>query len=302
MSRRFGRREFIGSVIAGGFAGKMALTVGCSQDRAAPTGRAADARRPPALQDVVTLGNTGVKASRLGIGTGTHGWNHESDQTRTGMDALTRLFRHVYDQGITYFDCADMYGSHAYVKEALKHIPRDRLTILTKTVSRDAEGVRKDVERFRTELGTDYIDIVLLHCLTDEDWTAKMQGPMDVLSEAKQKGRIRAHGASCHTLKALQLAARTPWVEVDLARINPHAVKMDAEPDVVVPVLEQFKARGAGVLGMKILGEGQLAGEAQREEALRFVSTKRCVDAFCIGFMDPGQVDDIQTRWRSVVG
>src|SRR3990172_4648019 len=137
----------------------------------------------------------------------------------------------------------------------MKFIPRDKLTILTKTVKRDAEGVRQDLERFRQELGTDYIDIVLLHCQVEPNWTEKLAGPMDVLSEAKQKGIIKAHGCSCHTLEALKRAAATPWVEVDLARFNPRGAKMDDKPEVVASVLEQFHARGAGVLGMKILGE-----------------------------------------------
>ncbi|MBN1490263.1 MAG: aldo/keto reductase [Phycisphaerae bacterium] len=299
MTERIGRREFIGKVIAAGASGPLAMAAGCSQQQAE---RAAAAPAKPAPHDIVTLGNTGIRMSRLGMGTGMKGWNHQSNQTRLGMEKLTALFRHGYDQGLTYFDLADMYGSHEYVKNAMKFIPRDKIMIQTKTFTRDAEGVRKDIERFRQELGTDYIDTVLLHCLTDADWTTKLAGAMDVLSEAKAKGWIRAHGCSCHKLEALQLAAATPWVEVDLARINPRGVKMDGPPDVVVPVLEQFHARGAGVLGMKICGEGTLVDAEAKEESLRFVLSQKCVDAFCIGFESIEQIDDIITRWETVVG
>ena len=67
----------------------------------------------------------------------------------------------------------------------------------------------------------DHIDVCLMHCLTESDWTERYRGVMDVLSEAKEKGVIRAHGCSCHSIEALRAAAKSPWVEVDLVRINP---------------------------------------------------------------------------------
>ena len=80
-----------------------------------------------------------------------------------------------------------------------------------------------------------------MHCLTEGDWTERFQGAMDVLSEAKDKGIIRAHGCSCHTIEALRAAAKSPWVEVDLARVNPIGSHMDASPDEVVGVLRDMK-------------------------------------------------------------
>jgi predicted aldo/keto reductase-like oxidoreductase len=236
------------------------------------------------------------------MGTGMRGWNGVSNQTRLGMDGFEKLFRHIHDQGVIYVDLADMYGSHRYLRHAMKGIPRDKLTILTKTVSREADGVRKDLERFRKEIGTDYIDIVLLHCLVKPDWDTRYRGPMDVLSEAKDKGWIRAHGCSCHKLAALKRAAANPWVDVDLARINPFGVKMDGKPEQVVPVLKQLHDRGAGVLGMKIIGEGAFQDAERREKSLHFITHLPHVDAFCIGFEKPTEVDDIVKRWKTVVG
>lgn len=312
MAGKIGRREFIGGVVAGGIAGKLAAIVGCSPasqtgsrgatSLTATTATTTSAPAKRTMADLVPLGKSGVKVSRLGMGTGMKGWNHQSNQTRLGMEGLTNLFRHAYDRGIRYFDCADQYGSHEYVKNALKYLPREKLTILSKTVSRDAEGVRKDIDRFRRELGTDYIDIVLLHCMTDYNWADKLIGPMDVLSEAKEKGYIKTHGTSCHTLPAITLAAETKWVEVDLARINPRGVKMDGKPEEVVPVLKQFHARGAGVIGMKILGEGTFKDGATIDESLRFVLGQPCVDAFVIGFESPAELDDIVKRGERILG
>src|ERR1700761_433290 len=192
-------------------------------------------------QDEVVLGKTGIRTSRLAMGTGTIGFGGSSNQPRLGTSPLTRLLLDGYnDNGLRFFDSADAYGSHPYVAAALKQLPRDKVTVLTKTDTRDPAGVRADLERFRRELGVDYIDVVLIHCVTESDWTTRYRGVMDVLSEAKQKGVIRAHGVSCHTIGALRAAAASPWVEIDLVRLNPVGAHMDADPDTVLGVVRQM--------------------------------------------------------------
>jgi 1-deoxyxylulose-5-phosphate synthase len=233
-------------------------------------------------QDEVVLGKTGIRTSRLAMGTGTIGFGGASNQTRLGTSPLTRLLLDGYnDNGLRFFDSADSYGSHPYVAEALKHIPRDKVVVLTKTDTRDAAGVRADLDRFRKELGVDYIDIVLIHCVTEGDWTTRYSGVMDVLSEAKQKGVIRAHGVSCHSLPALKAAAASPWVEVDLVRLNPIGSHMDADPATVISVIKQMRAQGKGIIGMKILGQGDL--REKPAEAIRYALGTGVLDAFTIG-------------------
>jgi len=144
--------------------------------------------------DTVTLGRSGIKTSRLAMGTGTVGTGHHSHQTALGLNGLSDLLLNGYDRGLRFFDSADAYGSHPHVAEALKHIPRDKVTVLTKTWARDPKEARADLDRFRRELGTDYIDVCLMHCLSEGDWTTRYRGVMDVFSEAKEKGIIRAHG------------------------------------------------------------------------------------------------------------
>src|ERR1700751_2111726 len=208
--------------------------------------------------DTVTLGSTGIKTSRLAMGTGTVGSGHHSHQTALGIQGLSDLLLNGYDRGLRFFDAADSYGSHPHVAEALKHVQRDKVTVLTKSWARDADGMRADLDRFRKELGTDYLDVCLMHCVTEADWTDRFRGAMDVLSEAKQKGTIRAHGCSCHSIEALRTAAKSPWVEIALARINPVGEYMDSDPATVVSVLKEMKSAGKAVVGMKILGQGTL--------------------------------------------
>jgi aryl-alcohol dehydrogenase-like predicted oxidoreductase len=232
--------------------------------------------------DRIKLGPMKVEVSRLAQGSGTNGVGGSSNQTRKlGLKGLADLFDAAYDNGITFWDSADQYGTHPHVKEALKRVPREKVTILSKTHASTEKEMKADLDRFRRELGTDYIDILLLHCMIDGDWPERKKGAMAVISEAREKGIVRTHGTSCHTLEALKAAAASPWVQVDLARINPAQVAMDADPQTVLGVLRQMKASGKGVIGMKILGAGRLRNKA--DEALQFALAQDCVDCFTIG-------------------
>lgn len=247
-----------------------------------------------AASDTVTIGRTGITTSRLAMGTGTVGVGHHSHQTALGIDGLSTLLLNGYDNGLRFFDCADSYGSHPHAAEALKHVPRDKVTVLTKTWARDPATARADIDRFRKELGTDYIDILLMHCLTEGDWTERYRGVMDVMEDAKQKGIIRAHGCSCHSIEALRTAAKSPWVEVDLVRINPLGSYMDADPNTVVSVLREMKVAGKGIVGMKILGQGDM--RARQDEALKFALSLDLLDAFTIGAESKAEQEDLIRR------
>jgi aryl-alcohol dehydrogenase-like predicted oxidoreductase len=247
-----------------------------------------------AASDTVTLGSTGIKTSRLAMGTGTVGSEHRSHQTALGVKGLSDLLLNGYDHGLRFFDAADSYGSHPHVAEALKHVERDKVTVLTKSWARDAAGMRADLDRFRRELGTDYLDVCLMHCVTEADWTDRYRGAMDVLSEAKQKGIIRAHGCSCHSIEALRAAAKSSWVEIDLARINPIGAIMDADPATVVGVLKEMKTAGKAVVGMKILGQGAL--RTRQDEAIKYALSLGLLDAFTIGAESKQEQEDLIRR------
>jgi aryl-alcohol dehydrogenase-like predicted oxidoreductase len=244
--------------------------------------------------DTVTLGSTGIKTSRLAMGTGTVGSEHHSHQTALGVKGLSDLLLNGYDHGLRFFDAADSYGSHPHVAEALKHVQRNRVTVLTKSWARDAAAMRADLDRFRRELGTDYLDVCLMHCVTEADWTDRYRGAMDVLSEAKEKGTIRAHGCSCHTIEALRAASKSPWVEIDLARINPIGAIMDADPATVVGVLKEMKTAGKAIVGMKILGQGAL--RTRQDEAIKFALSVGVLDAFTIGAESKQEQEDLIRR------
>lgn len=231
--------------------------------------------------DYVKFGQTGLNVSRLAFGTGTAGWGGRSEQTNLGVDKLASLLRLAYDHGVNFWDAADDYGSHPHVARALQGIPREGVVIATKTMSRDAARVTRDVERFLRELGTDVLDILLLHFMTRADWPRRYAGAMEALSRAKEQGKVRAVGVSCHGLGSLRAAAETPWAEVVLVRINPAGVNMDGSPAEVAPIVEGLYAAGKAVYGMKVLGCGQLAGQARA--AMRYVLDLGAVHSLVIG-------------------
>jgi aryl-alcohol dehydrogenase-like predicted oxidoreductase len=280
----------------------LAATAGAAAYLAGSRDAAAALQEAPTAPPEIMLGKTEVKMSRVGQGTGMHGGKRQSDHTRMGFEKLVALMNHAYDRGVTFFDLADLYGTHLYCREALRTIPREEIAILTKlwwrydgSVEPVAPAHCKDVakttlERFRHELNTDYVDIVLLHCVTTPQWPKQLVPYMDALSEAKDNKKVKAVGVSCHNFEAMDVAAETPWVDVILARINPRGVKMDGPVDDVVGVLRKAKENGKAVIGMKIYGEGKLADE--KDECIKFAQGLGLLDAMTVGAMTPEQMDE----------
>jgi predicted aldo/keto reductase-like oxidoreductase len=286
------RRQFVQGLLVGaaaaGCAGKTA-TLG-ARDAAvgdsAPHGKTAI--------DRVTIGSTGIVTSRLALGSGTHGSNGSSDQVRMGMTAFVDQLTYGFSKGVTFFETAADYGAHPFIAEAVRQVGRDNVVVLTKTEAQTASAMQADLDKFRRDLGIEMIDMVLLHNKQSATWTTECAGAMDVLSAAKESGIIRAHGVSCHTLEALRLAAATPWVDVDQARVNPDGILMDADPATVIAILKQMKAAGKGVIGMKILGEGKLGNDVDR--AITHAVGLDCIDAFTIGFASNAQLDEVMQK------
>lgn len=289
---RLGRRWFLGRAAA---AGGAIITAGAA-------GRAGTGFEPgpvdPLIKsptDRVRLGRSGLQVSVVGVGTGSVGYAQQSNQTRLGQESFTRLMRHALDRGVNFFDLADSYGSHPFFARALKGVPRERYVVQTKTGSRDAAGGRRDVERFLKELGTDYIDSLLVHCVVEADWPRRFAGLLDALSEAKARGLVRAVGVTCHSLPALEAAEASDWVQINQVRWNPRGAHMDAEVGRARPLFARMRARGQGMVGMKVVGQGDIVGRRglSPEECFRFQIESGVVDAFVVGVESIGQVDQL---------
>ena len=246
--------------------------------------------------DVFELGPSKVRVSRLALGSGTFGAGHSSNQMRKlGTDGLADLWWNAYDNGVFFWDTADAYGSHDAVKVALKKLPREKVTILTKSDARNPVQGKAAFDRYLQEMGTDYIDIVLLHGRMNPKWDELDKGLMDVLSEAKQAKKIRALGISCHSMAAMKIAANSPWVDVFICPINAAGMRMYSPPDQVVPVLAEMKAKGKGLIAMKVFGEGKLRDKV--DEALRFALTQNPVHCLTIGVESKDELKDLIERF-----
>jgi predicted aldo/keto reductase-like oxidoreductase len=237
----------------------------------------------------VKLGNTGIEGSYLSFGTGSATRSDGSAQVRLGFDACVDLLRYGVEQGITSIDTADGYKAHAHVAEVVRTFGRDHLTLTTKTGTRNAEQARQDIPRILEELGTDRIDVLLMHYMTERDWPTSQAPVMDVFSEFKERGIVGAVGVSCHDFGALESAASEDWVDVILARINHDGAEMDGTPPDITDVLQRAHAAGKSVCGMKIMGEGPLASDYRG--AILFAYELDCVDAMTIGMESREEVD-----------
>ena len=249
----------------------------------------------------VKLGKSAIETSLLGIGTGVHAGNRTSFLTKQDRKKSIAIIQHAYDRGIRNFDCADTYGTHGLVAEALAKKDRNEYQLTSKIWVRGGgipEPERPDadvvVERFRKELNTDYIDLVQIHCMVDENWTETQKKQMDILENLKAKGIIRAHGVSVHSLDAMKDAVKSPWVDVLHARINPYGMAMDKpDPKEVVEVIQQLNKAGKGVIGMKLVGDGKLRNDSKKiDDSLRFVLGLGCVDMMIVGFEETEQIDN----------
>jgi predicted aldo/keto reductase-like oxidoreductase len=126
-------------------------------------------------------------------------------------------------------------------------------------------------------------------------WDQEDKGSMDIMAEAKQKQIIRSVGLSIHSVETMKVAAKHPWVDVCMVRINPAGERMDADPETVLPVMADMKANGKGIIGIKVLGEGSLV-EDRHNEALRYALTKNAVHCFSLGCESLAEVADNLAR------
>jgi 1-deoxyxylulose-5-phosphate synthase len=259
--------------------------------------------------DWVTLGNSGVKVTRLAFGTGTFGGRV---QRELGQEQFTKLVRHAYDRGIRFFETAEAYtGMPEMLATALKGIPRDSYKLMTKFRTRNAGDPTETIDRYRKQLNSDYFDVLLIHCVRIPNWAEEFKPVRDAFSEAKEKKVILAHGASCHGLLPLAAFPGNKWLDVALLRVNHAGVKMDTPKqsdsedlgnvEEVTGRIKQIRGQGTGVIGMKLVGEGRFTKPEDRDAAMRYVFKLGSVDAVTIGYKSTAEIDEAIDRMNRVL-
>ena len=253
--------------------------------------------------DLVALGRSKVRLCRLGMGTGTRGGKI---QRELGREKFIKLIRYGIERGVTYIDTADNYnGMHEMIKPAIKGIDREKIQILCKIWPGRHQNPLKEIDRFRREIGTDYFDVMLMHCVRTPDWVEQNKRLRDLLDTAREKKIIRATGVSIHGLLPLRAAADTGWGDVRLVRINHNGHHMDnlknkwkapGNVSEVVRHIKKMHADGKGIIGMKLIGEGDFKGPELRRKSIDFVIGLGCVNAVTIGFKSPAEIDEAITN------
>jgi len=248
--------------------------------------------------DMVTLGRSGVKVTRLALGTGTISGQV---QRELGQDGFTRLVRYAYDRGIRFFETSESYDEmHRMLGIALKGIPRDSYQLMSKVTTRDGVNPQQKFDELRRLANTEYFDIMLLHWQHTATWPADTARWQDAILEIQSRKVVLSHGASVHGLPALRRVPGNNWLQVAMIRMNHTGKSMDAEdyatqgPGKVAEVVthvQEVRKQGMGVISMKLAGEGSFDRE-DRRKAMRFALRNAGVDCVTVGYKSPAEVNE----------
>ena len=188
---------------------------------------------------------------------------------------------------------------------------RGEKLFLQSKVGGKPDQVLAAIDHHRKVFDTDYVDSLLIHCMVSNRWTDDWKRIMDAFDEAKEKKWIRAKGVSCHSLPALRAATASDWTEVHLVRVNPQASHIDGLEETwdksghdVAPVVAELKtmrAKGRGVIGMKIIGDGDFTRPEDREKSIRFAMSRSELDAVVIGFKSKAEIDEAIRRMNQAL-
>jgi len=249
--------------------------------------------------DLVTLGKSGVKVSRLAFGTGTMSGRV---QRELGQDEFTRLVRYAYDHGIRFFETAESYGDmHRMLGVALKGIPRDSYQLMTKLTTREGVNPQDKIDELRKLAQTEYFDIALLHYQHVATWPQDTARWQDGVLEAKHKKALVGYGASVHGLPALRQMPGNKWLEIAMIRMNHNGTKMDAEDfntpglgnvNEVVTHVKQVRTEKMGVISMKLVGEGAFTKREDRQAAMKHAFRNAGVDCVTVGYKNTAEIDE----------
>lgn len=236
--------------------------------------------------DRIKLGNTNIEVSRLCFGSLTM----TPFQAGLTVEEGAYLIEYAYDKGINFIDTAEIYENYEYIKTALKGIKREDYHISTKTYAYTKEMAQNSLELALKELGTDYIDIFLLH---EQESIHTVRGHFEAIEyflKAKEEGKIRSIGISTHRIAGALAVKEVKELEVIHPIINKYGIGIqDGTVEEMLKAIEEIHAIGKGVYAMKPLGGGHLIKEA--EAAFNFVKSIPSINSIAIGMQSKDEID-----------
>jgi 1-deoxyxylulose-5-phosphate synthase len=281
----FTRREFLKTSLAAGAAASIGTLPLIAEKRTAT--------------DLVTLGKSGLRVTRLAFGTGS---DNGYVQAALGQQEFTRLVHYAYDRGIRFFETAESYVTPAMLGEALKPFPRDSYHLMSKVTTDWSFSPFRRLDQMRRTSETEYFDIMLLHWQHTPTWVSDSSRWQDAILEAQSKQLIRSHGASVHGLPALRQMPGNKWLQIAMIRMNHNGTRMDgptyadnnnpANVPEVVQHVHQVHNDGMGVISMKLVGDGTFTRHEDRQAAMRFAFQNAGVDCVTVGFKNTREIDE----------
>lgn len=223
------------------------------------------------------LGETGISVSELSFGTLILG----RLQANLSVSESEATIQAACEAGINLFDTAQSYGTEEHLGKGLGSFIND-VIISTKTHARKAEQVKKAFEQSLKLLRRDYLDIYQMHLIDSEADLASRREVLDLFLELKEKGLIRAIGASVHKAGAARVVARTPEIDVLFPVINEHGMGIiDGTADDMLEAMMMARENGQGVMAMKPLAGGHLREEPGK--AFDWLKETKALDTICVG-------------------
>lgn len=237
-----------------------------------------------------------VSCTRIGFGTG---MASGTELRGLGEEKAGAMVKYCYDKGIRLFDMADTYQTHQIVGKALRGIDRESYVMTSKMwLHQELEkpldeqlSARDILTRFLQEIGTDYLDVLQMHCMMRPGWEKDFARYMDELDALKEEGLIKSHGVSCHSVEAAKEAVVHPWVDLIHLRFNPFGVRMDGSVEENLEVLKTAQKNGKGTIIMKVAGEGSFGDNEKLRQSIGYIARCDAADVMVVGMATPEQVD-----------
>ena len=232
------------------------------------------------------LGNTNIEVSRLCFGSLTM----TPFQANLSISEGAYLIQYGFERGINFLDTAEIYDNYAYIKKALLGIKREDYCIASKTYAYTKEMAKDSLEKALKEIGTDYIDLFLLH---EQESIHTVRGHFEAIEyfiKAKEEGKIRAIGISTHKIAGAKAVKEIPEIEIIHPIVNKYGIGInDGSIEEMLSELNDLHNMGKGIYAMKPLGGGHLISEL--ESSFNFVKNIPYIDSIAIGLQSKDEID-----------
>ncbi len=230
------------------------------------------------------LGNSSIEVSELCFGTLVISPLQANLNPKEGQF----LLEFAMDQGVTFFDTAELYDSYAFF-HAIEASKKQRMVIASKSYAVEYDEMMKAIDEGLKSIDRDYFDIFKLHEQESALTLKGHQGALKALIKAKEQGKIRAIGISTHSVLFCKQLLLHPEFDIihPLFNYAGHGYLYGTVKEQEL-YLKQLYTAGFGVYVMKPYGGGRFSRDFQH--ALNYVMSFPYKHAIAIGMKNKAEV------------